>query len=67
MNLGEFKTMAQNLLKRDEYKKYLQAFPTIPVSRRELFFSLLSSHPVERALTITGGDLPPDVRFSGKN
>ncbi|MCD6010965.1 MAG: hypothetical protein K0Q79_827 [Flavipsychrobacter sp.] len=64
MNLGEFKTMAQNLLKKDEYRKYLKALPTIPISRREQFFSLLSSLPIDKALTITGGDLPPDLRFS---
>jgi len=59
MNIKEFKTIAQGLLKQDDYRKYQQTFPTIPISRREVFFSLLANHPIERALKISGGDLPP--------
>jgi hypothetical protein len=63
MNLAEFRLAAQRRLKEEDFRKYLQSFPTIPIDKRESFFSLLTTHPIERAVVITGGDLPPYLGY----
>ena len=61
MNLKEFKSLANRLLKKEEYNRYLPAFPTIPINCRETFFVLLMQYPIDKTLQIIGADLPPKV------